>query len=179
MDKSNNLKRRNESDNSTNTTKDTKRQRPKLNMNQGPRIPVRSTLASRSNRNSPTTTKAEKRVSNISTSSSTSSVKSTVSSRSSSQQQTNTVHRLSTPTFASSKRHSNPTSQPPTQGVKRLIKKPVTKKVTEKKNTIEIPNFTGDIKGKMNYLQTQLENSGEQCKKEKKKKQNRIGLLSF
>ncbi|KAI9357195.1 P-loop containing nucleoside triphosphate hydrolase protein [Pilaira anomala] len=164
MDKSNNLKRRNESNNSTNTTKDTKRQRPKLNMNQGPRIPVRSTLASRSNRNSPTTsTKAEKRFSNISTSSSTSSIKSTVSSRS---QQSNTVNRLSTPTFASSTRHHNQTSQKPTNDLKRVIKKPVSKKpamkTTEKKNTIEIPHFNGDIKGKMNYLQTQLEDSGEQ-----------------
>lgn len=46
--KTSSLKRTNDS------TNDNKRQRPKPNLNQAPRIPVRSTLASRYSRNSPT-----------------------------------------------------------------------------------------------------------------------------
>lgn len=156
------LKRRNE------TAPDTKRQRPKLNMNQAPRIPVRSTLASRSNRTSPTNST----VSNQSVPTQRLSNQSLPAKRLSNQ--SIPTQRLSNQSLPK-KRLSNQTAASPSSSTSRLSsqnnkpaaangsKKLVAKKLVTKKSGPEIPAFTGDIKGKMNYLQTQLEDSGEQC----------------
>ncbi|KAI8090723.1 P-loop containing nucleoside triphosphate hydrolase protein [Thamnidium elegans] len=154
------LKRRNE------TAPHTTRQRPKLNMNQAPRIPVRSTLASRSNRTSPTTSTVSnqsvstKRLSNQSVL--------TTTKRLSNQSASTTTKRFSNQTTVSTtKRPSNQTAiSSSTSKLSSQNNKPVTvngsKKLVTKNSSPGIPKFTGDIKGKMNYLQTQLEDSGEQ-----------------
>ncbi|KAL9559717.1 hypothetical protein MBANPS3_000287 [Mucor bainieri] len=115
-------------------------QRPRLDMNQAPRIPVRSTLASRSNHTSPTASTAQ-RLSNISASSITSSARlsnASVNSNSS---------RVSVASSSSTKSTSVATAAKP-------------KKPTPDKTKKAIP--TWDTKGRLNQLQAQLTETGEE-----------------
>lgn len=115
-------------------------QRPRLDMNQAPRIPVRSTLASRSNHNSPTTSTAE-RLSNISASSITSS------------------SRLSNASLNSNSSRASAASTSSTKSMSAITR---AKKPTLDKTKKSIP--TWDTKGRLNQLQAQLTETSEEGK---------------
>ena len=121
------------------------RQRPRLDMNQAPRIPVRSTLASRSNHNSPTST--AERLSNISASSITSSSRLSNASINSNSSKTSVASSSSTKSMSTATKAKKPTLEK-------------TKKPTLDKTKKSIP--TWDTKGRLNQLQAQLTETSEE-----------------
>ncbi|CAO3635642.1 unnamed protein product [Mucor fragilis] len=123
-------------------------QRPRLDMNQAPRIPVRSTLASRSNHNSPTTSTAE-RLSNISASSITSS------------------SRLSNASLNSNSSRASAASTSSTKSMSAITR---AKKPTLDKTKKSIP--TWDTKGRLNQLQAQLTETSEEVNEIEKLQQD-------
>ncbi|GAN01317.1 kinesin family protein [Mucor ambiguus] len=123
-------------------------QRPRLDMNQAPRIPVRSTLASRSNHNSPTASTTE-RLSNISASSITS------NSRLSNASINSNSSRISASSSSSTKSMSATTK----------AKKPIFDKTKK-----SIP--TWDTKGRLNQLQAQLTETSEEVNEIEKLQQD-------
>ncbi|EPB86057.1 kinesin family member C1 [Mucor circinelloides 1006PhL] len=123
------------------------RQRPRLDMNQAPRIPVRSTLASRSNHNSPTST--AERLSNISASSIASSSRLSNASINSNSSKTSVASSSSTKSMSASTR----TRKPPLEKTKKSIP-------------------TWDTKGRLNQLQAQLTETSEEVNEIEKLQQD-------